>query len=343
MISGTLFLGDTPGCRQLLSNWRALNELWRSRGITQGGGQKNLWFTSTCMDDLRIMGLPGAYCYAFDRAEFYLPGTKPIIEHTIASRDHRAQERCTTGRARRVSELRALLKQPIPQPPQVAPSTERIMDDPMRKYWTNRYQRQGKTYVARAGAVGSYAAQRAALAPPLRTLLGLGGKRMLDFGCGPGRFRQIMEEGGREYVGVDLIPGLGTQALTDHLPRGFDCGVAIMVLQHIVDPEIYAHWVRELFACLNLGGRLIVVDHKVQAGMEAHMAPRGIEGLKALAPWSRTEIVGEYDGHWIGYLVRGPAMGDSYAELATQYRDVAYQTAVGYPPPGPREEVTHAP
>jgi hypothetical protein len=148
-----------------------------------------------------------------------------------------------------------------------------------------------------------------------------------------------MEEGGREYVGVDLIPGLGTQPLTDQLPRGFDCGVAIMVLQHIVDPEIYAHWVRELFACLNLGGRLIVVDHKVQAGMEAHMAPRGIEGLKALAPWSRTEIVGEYDGHWIGYLVRELDLTGTDDERAIRYRGVAYQTALGYPPPG---EVTHA-
>jgi SAM-dependent methyltransferase len=309
MLSGTLFLGDTPGCRQLLSDWTALNDLWRSRGMMQGGGQKNLWFTTTCRKDLRIARLPGGYCYVFDRSFFYEPGEPIVIEHTIASRDHRGREQRTRGRARRVTELRQLLATPlrqlhVPQPLR----NERVMADPMRQYWIDRYQRQGKYYVARAGRRDSYAEQHQALAPVLRDLVT--GKRVLDFGCGPQRFRDVLEEQGREYVGVDLIPGLGTEELEDELPRGFDCAVAILVLQHIVDPAVYAHWGRQLFESLNPGGRLVVVDHDVQPGMAAHMAPRGIRGLTQLAPWHRAEVCGEYDGHWIGMLERAPAPTD---------------------------------
>lgn len=106
MLSGTLFLGDTAGCRALLSNWRALNELWRSRGIVQGGGQKNLWFTLTCMPGLRTERLSGRYCRVFDKPWAYDPNEPVVIEHTIASRDNRGPKRNGSSRVARLIELR---------------------------------------------------------------------------------------------------------------------------------------------------------------------------------------------------------------------------------------------
>lgn len=306
MLSGTLFLGDTERCRRLVENWTALNELWRSVNLTQGAGQKNLWFTLTCMPDVKVMRLPGEYCYVADRFWAYEKRERErvVIEHTIASRDHRAIERQTASRANRVAQLRRFLARPYRAPDAPTP-TELIMADPMRAYWIDRYKRQGKFYVARGGKPNSFTEQRDALVPQLRLLVG--GRRVLDFGCGPQRFRDVLEEGGRQYVGVDLIPGLGTQPLADELPRGFDTAVCILVLQHITDPAIYRHWIRQLYESLNPGGRLVVIDHMPRPDMEGHMRPRGLDGLTALAPWTRAEITGEYDGHWIGILERGVA------------------------------------
>lgn len=109
MLSGTLFLGDTPGARELLGHWVALNDLFSTRGIMQGGGQKNLWYTVTCLDHLKVKALPGRYCYVFDKGWAYPAGEPCVIEHTIASRDNRAEIRQTVARHNRIAELRALV------------------------------------------------------------------------------------------------------------------------------------------------------------------------------------------------------------------------------------------
>lgn len=114
MLSGTLFLGDTLRCRRLLFAWCAINETLQQCGVMEGGGQKNLWFLTTCMEDLRVERLPGRYCYVFDKERAY-PDTEPrIIEHTIASRDHRAVERQTPARQSKHREFRKILAFPYP-------------------------------------------------------------------------------------------------------------------------------------------------------------------------------------------------------------------------------------
>lgn len=172
--------------------------------------------------------------------------------------------------------------------------------DPER-YWPERYQRQGPTYVARGGRKRDYALEQSAIAPFLRRVVV--GPRVLDFGCGVGRFRDVLGEG-REYTGVDLIPGLGTQPLVRELPRGFDTAVAIMVLQHITDELVYRHWANELFECLNPGGRLVVVDHNTIEKPGAHMRPRGRRFLISTAPWRSITTSTPYDGHWCGWLLK---------------------------------------
>lgn len=111
MLSTVMFLGDTRRCRMLLDNWCALNRLWRQRGIREGGGQKNLWYTVTCMDDLRVKRLPNRYNYIFDKSARVYPGEPCVIEHTIASRENRDRNkgRTDTKRQRKLLELRETL------------------------------------------------------------------------------------------------------------------------------------------------------------------------------------------------------------------------------------------
>ena len=109
MLSGTLFFGDTPGARMMLEAWRALNDCLRSRGAVQGGGQKNLWYLTTCLERVKITKLPGRYCRVFDKPWAYPADEPVVIEHTIASREHRGPSLGKTNKARqaRIAELRA--------------------------------------------------------------------------------------------------------------------------------------------------------------------------------------------------------------------------------------------
>lgn len=108
MLSGTLFLGDTVGCRRLLDAWCDLNDTLASHGLEQGGGQKNLWFLVEAhfKDDLKVARLPGRYCYVWDKPWAYPDDEPCIIEHTIASRQNRGESDLdTTGRQGRITEL----------------------------------------------------------------------------------------------------------------------------------------------------------------------------------------------------------------------------------------------
>jgi len=111
MLSGTLFLNDTEPCQRLVRTWAAMNDVLQSAGLTTGGGQKNLWFLTTCMDDLKVQRLPGRYTYVFDKAKGYPKDEPCIIEHTIASRENRGSSKGRTNRARteRIEELRELV------------------------------------------------------------------------------------------------------------------------------------------------------------------------------------------------------------------------------------------
>jgi hypothetical protein len=109
LLSGTLYFGDTPGALALCENWVALNHTMRARGLMQGGGQKNLWYLTTCMKDLKIARLPGRYTRVFDKA-FCYPASEPVwIEHTIASRENRDSVRFNRGRQKRISELKQVV------------------------------------------------------------------------------------------------------------------------------------------------------------------------------------------------------------------------------------------
>ena len=86
--------------------------------------------------------------------------------------------------------------------------------------------------------------------------------RILEVGCGRGSVRSFLGSRG-EYVGVDLVlPGLEAVEFGETLPIGFDCTVAVKVLQHIIEDAAFVHWVGQLFASLKPGGVLVVVDRQ---------------------------------------------------------------------------------
>lgn len=110
LLSGTLFLGDTPGALALCENWVALNQTMRERGLVHGGGQKNLWFLTTCMKDLNIARLPGRYTYVYDKSWGYPPNEPVWIEHLIASRENRDTIRLNRPRQNRIAELKRVVR-----------------------------------------------------------------------------------------------------------------------------------------------------------------------------------------------------------------------------------------
>jgi len=108
MLSGTIWLGDTPSCELLLARWCLSNALKRACGDNTGGGQRNLWELISELEDLgmEMVKLPGRYCYAFRRPEWY-EGEPRIIEHLLASRENRDASRGTIDplRRERIREL----------------------------------------------------------------------------------------------------------------------------------------------------------------------------------------------------------------------------------------------
>lgn len=166
-------------------------------------------------------------------------------------------------------------------------------------YWPERYAAQGDVYVAKAGRHSSHEKQLEAV-PPFFAILPTSGS-VLDFGCGPQRFRPALEAHGLTYYGYDLIDGLGT---VDGLePERYDAAVALFVLQHI-PPLDHGEALDTLYAALVPGGTLLAVDHEPLDEMDDHMA--GALGFRRVADahdWE-AELVGHWNRHWVGVFTK---------------------------------------
>ncbi len=175
-----------------------------------------------------------------------------------------------------------------------------------RQYWPDRFELQGEHYVAGGGHQHEHERQVELVVPALRGMLG--GMvstettlRVLDYGCGPGRFRDELERLGYAYDGFDLIPELGTVERIE--AERYDAAVAIYVLQHIVEDEEYATALHDLHRGLKPGGRLLVIDAVIPTlppvpGRNMHMAPRGAGPIEDVFRLGEHRLLD--DGHWVG-------------------------------------------
>ena len=154
-------------------------------------------------------------------------------------------------------------------------------------YWEDRAQRfategDGLAAVCSYGMPSFYnrfiaLTQRLALDPWLRVPAG---SRVLDIGCGIGRWSRLLAQRGAEVTGIDLsqtmidearrrtaLAGLSDRCRflvqdTAALDAGaeFDLVVGVTVLQHILDPLALRRAIGHLAAHTRRGGRIVLLE-----------------------------------------------------------------------------------
>jgi ubiquinone/menaquinone biosynthesis C-methylase UbiE len=161
----------------------------------------------------------------------------------------------------------------------------------------------------------------------LEALGSVNGLRILDLGCGKGRFARVLEEMGASVVGMDLSSAMLSEASgldrvrasARRLPfrnGSFDAVIAVEVLEH-VEPRSRDAVYDETRRVLRPGGRLAIVD-------------KNVASLNALRPWLPAVAVKRIDesrGRWM-YPAGGTVRecwfwpGGLKAELSRRFEDV---------------------
>lgn len=154
-------------------------------------------------------------------------------------------------------------------------------------YWEDRAQRfagegAGLAAVCAYGMPEFYnraiqLEQRLALRPWLNVKPGM---RVLDVGCGVGRWSRMLAAQGAQVTGVDLSPTMIAQAQQRAAAQGvadrcqfrvqdlsrldvggeFDVVLGVTVLQHILDPVLLRDAVRRMTGHLAPGGRMVLLE-----------------------------------------------------------------------------------
>jgi SAM-dependent methyltransferase len=152
-------------------------------------------------------------------------------------------------------------------------------------YWEDRAQRfagegAGLAAVCAYGMPEFYnqaiqLEQRLALRPWLQVKPGT---RVLDVGCGVGRWSRMLAAKGATVTGVDLSPTMIAQAQQRAAAQGvrcdfrvqdlsrlevdgqFDVVLGVTVLQHILDPGLLRDAVRRMTSHLAPGGRMVLLE-----------------------------------------------------------------------------------
>jgi SAM-dependent methyltransferase len=149
----------------------------------------------------------------------------------------------------------------------------------------------------------------------------LRGRRVLDLGCGKGRFARVLAARGARVVGLDvsaaMLAAAGRAGLDRVLgsarrlpfPAGsFDAAIAVEVFEHLEPPAI-DDACRELVRVLRPGGLFVLVDKNVHA-------------MNARRPWLPAVLVKWLDqrrGLWM-YPAAGPVRERWFRPVAMRRR-----------------------
>jgi SAM-dependent methyltransferase len=98
----------------------------------------------------------------------------------------------------------------------------------------------------------------------------LAGRRILDLGCGKGRFARSLSERGAQVIGLDVSAGMlalaagllrvrASARLLPFGPASFDAALAVEVFEHLA-PQALDHVCSEVLRVLRPGGTFVVVD-----------------------------------------------------------------------------------
>lgn len=132
------------------------------------------------------------------------------------------------------------------------------------------------------------------------------GLRVLDLGCGKGRFARALQARGAEVAGIDVSTAMLAEADGIERVRGsvrslpfrsesFDAVVAVEVFEHL-EPSTWEATIAEARRVLAPGGTLAVVD-------------KSLASFNAQRPWMPSAVVKMIDerrGRWM-YPCDGPA------------------------------------
>ena len=129
------------------------------------------------------------------------------------------------------------------------------------------------------------------------------GKRILDLGCGKGRFARRLSQRGAEVYGLDLSSSMIAKA--SGIPRvkgsarrlpfraeAFDAVIAVEVFEHLLD---LSEAIREARRVLRPGGSILIVDKNLGS-----IDTQRLGVPKLLLKW-----VDEFRGRWM-YPLGGP-------------------------------------
>jgi 2-polyprenyl-6-hydroxyphenyl methylase/3-demethylubiquinone-9 3-methyltransferase len=161
--------------------------------------------------------------------------------------------------------------------------------------------------------------------PRVRGILeGLGpltGRRILDLGCGKGRFARVLAARGARVVGLDVSAAMlvaareagvdcvrGSARRLPFASSNFDGAIAVEVFEHM-EPRAIDRACDEVRRVLQPGGTFVVVDKSVYA-------------LNARRPWVPAVAVKWVDqrrGRWM-YPARGPVRERWFRPIALKRR-----------------------
>ena len=155
----------------------------------------------------------------------------------------------------------------------------------------------------------------------LASLGPLRGRRILDLGCGKGRFARILAGRGARVVGMDVSGSmlsaarragvdcvLGSARRVPFAAASFDGAIAVEVFEHL-EPRAVDDAFEELRRVLRPGGIFVLVDKSLYA-------------MNARRPWMPAAVVKWLDerrGRWM-YPARGPVRERWFRPLAMKRR-----------------------